>query len=171
MSTIFVARLRSGDERAWEQAYDMLAPELRGYISRLGARDPDDVLGETMVNIVRDIHRFEGSDNELRPWAFRIAHNRVIDSARRKRVRPVEVGNDSLVNDQAAAAPLSEPPDPREIARLLDLLTDEQKTVVWLRYIADFSLSETATITGRTSEAVAALTSRGLRTLRQALSS
>lgn len=170
MTNVLVTRLHSGDERAWEQVYDMLAPELRGYISRLGARDPDDVLGETMVNIVRDIHRFEGSDNELRPWAFRIAHNRVIDAVRRKRSRPEEASDESLLNSRADLAPLAEMPDPQAISRLLDQLTDDQKTVIWLRYIADFSLADTATITGRTTEAVAALTLRGLRTLRVALS-
>ena len=169
MTPSFVTRLRSGDDRAWEELYDALAPDLRGYISRLGARDPDDVLGETMVNIVRDIQRFQGSEAELRPWAFRIAHNRVVDGARRKRSRPVEVASDTNHDSARFAGPLVETPDTAEISRLLDLLTDDQKTVVWLRFVADFSLADTATITSRSTEAVSALTLRGLRTLRQHL--
>ena len=169
MTASLVTRLRSGDERAWEELYDALAPDLRGYISRLGARDPDDVLGETMVNVVRDIHSFQGKDAELRPWAFRIAHNRVIDGARRQRSRPVEVAGPADADDASFAGPLLETPDTAEISRLLDLLTDDQKTVIWLRFVADFSLADTATITSRSTEAVSALTLRGLRTLRQHL--
>ena len=169
MTSALVSRLRSGDERAWEEFYDSAAPALRGYISRLGATDPDDTLGEVMVNIVRDIHRFQGNDAELRPWAFRIAHNRVIDATRRQRSRPVEVTGDPEFDQTPAVTPLVETPDLNEISRLLNLLTDDQRTVIWLRFVAEFSLAETADITSRTTEAVAALTHRGLRALRQHL--
>ena len=46
---------------------------------------------------------------------------------------------------------------------------DDQRTVIWLRFVADFSLTEVAEITSRTPDAVAALSHRGLRTLREAL--
>jgi len=36
----------------------MLAGDLRSNIARLGALSPDDVLGETMVHLVRDIKKF-----------------------------------------------------------------------------------------------------------------
>ena len=170
MSDSLLSRLRSGEDRAWEELYDILAPDLRRYIARLGARDPDDTLGETMVHIVRDIHRFAGNESEIRPWAFRIAHNRVIDSARRQRSRIVEVSSDNFLDNAVSPAPLADIPNLDEVSRLLNLLTAEQKSVIWLRYVADFSLSETATITGRTPEAVAALTHRGMRTLRESLS-
>ena len=169
MTSALVSRLRSGDERAWEELYDSLAAALRGYISRLGAKDPDDILGDVMVSIVRDIHRFQGNDAELRPWAFRIAHNRVIDATRRQRSRPVEVTGDREFDQTSTVIPLAEVPDLNEVSRLLSLLTEDQRAVIWLRFVADFSLAEAADITSRTTEAVAALTHRGLRTLRQHL--
>ena len=169
MTTFLTSRLRSGEERAWEEFYDMLAGDLRGYIARLGAKDPDDTLGETMVHLVRDIGRFDGTDAEIRPWAFRIAHNRVIDAARRQRSRPVEVTTDTSSENTHAVAPLAETPDLHELSRLLGLLTEDQRTVIWLRFVADFSLTEVAEITSRTPDAVAALSHRGLRTLREAL--
>ena len=169
MNAALLSRLRSGDERAWEELYDNLAADLRGYALRLGAKDPDDIVGDTMVNVVRDIGRFQGTDAEIRPWAFRIAHNRVVDAARRQKSRPVEVAPDLEFDDRTELAPLTETPDTSEISRLLNVLTEDQRAVIWLRFVADFSVAETAEITSRTTEAVAALTHRGLRTLRQHL--
>jgi DNA-directed RNA polymerase specialized sigma24 family protein len=48
--------LQSGSNRAWAQFYDLLAPELRAYIVRLGAKDPDDILGETFAHAYRELH-------------------------------------------------------------------------------------------------------------------
>ncbi|MFM8870471.1 MAG: RNA polymerase sigma factor [Actinomycetota bacterium] len=66
--------MRRGSDSAWADAYDMLGGDLRSYIARLGALSPDDVLGETMVHLVRDIKKFRGAPAEFRPWAFTVAH-------------------------------------------------------------------------------------------------
>lgn len=159
-------RLRAEDAAAWADLYDSLAPDLRAYVARLGARSPDDTLGEVMVQIVRSIRSFRGSDEEIRPWAFGIARHRVLDEARRRSRRPVET---SLENDEALA-PLDSDPDPGALSEYLDLLTDDQRDVVWLRFGLDFSLEETAEIVGKDPQAVAALSYRALQRLRRHLS-
>ena len=83
--------VRYGDRPALADFYDTVAPDLRAFIRRIGGKDPDDLLGETMVQVVRDIGRFSGSASELRAWVYGMARNRVIDEARRRKVRPVEV--------------------------------------------------------------------------------
>ena len=80
--------MRRGSDSAWADAYDILAGDLRSYIGRLGAQSPDDVLGETMVQLVRDMKKFRGSPNEFRPWAFTVARHRVLDDARKRARRP-----------------------------------------------------------------------------------
>ena len=77
--------LRARDQAAWADFYDRHAADVRAYIRRMGGREPDDLLGETMVQVVRDIARFTGEPSELRAWLFGIARNRVIDDARRRR--------------------------------------------------------------------------------------
>lgn len=170
MADAFISQLRTGDNAAWEQVYDLLAGDVRAYVSRLGSREPDDIVGETMVQLVRDISRFTGTSHELRPWAFRIAHNRVIDAARRRGARPTEVQVDPSSESLVTPAPLTESPDLDRLSELLDGLTIDQREVVWLRFGADMSLDDTATILGKSPDAVAALTHRALRTLRASLS-
>ena len=161
--------LRSRDNAAWEIFYDKVAPELRAYIARLDARDPDDILGETLMQIVRDINTFPGSASEIRAWSFRIAHNRVIDASRRRKSRPSEVAIDNSLDSLPALDPLTEIPDTETVSRLLQGLTPDQRSVVWLRYVADLTLDETAEVVGKAPEAVAALTYRALTSLRRSL--
>ena len=156
--------LRANDQAAWADFYDAVAPDVRAFIRRIGGRDPDDLLGETMVQVVRDISRFKGEASELRAWVFGIARNRVIDDARRRRVRPVEVDpGDSEPEDTSAPF---EMPDLQGLSDLLDGLTADQREVLWLRFGADMSVDDTAKIVGKSPDAVAALTLRALRRVR-----
>ena len=160
--------MRRGSNSAWADAYDMLAGELRSYIARLGAESPDDMLGETMLQLVRDLKKFRGSAAEFRPWAFTVARNRVLDDARKRARRPIEV---DVRDDDASApdTPLRDSPDLTHLSEALDRLTDEQREVLWLRYALDHSLDQTADITGRSPDAVAAMAHRALRRLRALL--
>lgn len=162
-------QLRQGHDQAWELFYNQSAPELRAYIVRLGARDSDDLLGETMMQIVRDINKFSGTATEIRAWSFRIAHNRVIDASRRRKSRPAEVLIDESLDSFSAQVPLAELPDTAALSDLLQGLTADQRSVVWLRYVADLTLDETAVVVGKAPEAVAALTYRALASLRRSL--
>lgn len=169
MTSDVLRQLRNGENAAWQSFYDQLAPELRAYIVRLGARDVDDLLGETMMQIVRDINSFSGSPAEVRAWSFRIAHNRVIDASRRRKSRPAEVPIDETLDTVSAQVPLAELPDTAALSDLLQGLTADQRSVVWLRYVADLTLDETAVVVGKAPEAVAALTYRALASLRRSL--
>ena len=169
MTADLLRRLRSGDNAAWESFYDQLAPELRAYIVRLGARDPDDVLGETMMQIVRDINKFSGAATEIRAWSFRIAHNRGIDASRRRKARPAEVSIDNSLDSFPSQSPLADLPDTEQLSNLLQGLTPDQRSVVWLRFVSELTLEETAEVVGKAPEAVAALTYRALTSLRRSL--
>ena len=162
--------LQSGSNRAWAQFYDLLAPELRAYIVRLGAKDPDDILGETFAHAYRDIPKFLGKPDELRPWIFRIAHNRVIDAARRRKSRPTEVYLDPETDFVGSLSVGSDEVDLGRLSELLEQLTEDQREAVWLRYVAGFSLSETATILDKSQDATAAITFRAMTALRKYLS-
>lgn len=169
MNRGLLPRLRSNDQTAWAELYDSVAPDLRAYIKRLGGRSPDDILGDTMVSVVKDLPRFAGTEDELRPWIFRIAHNRVVDTARRRDSRVTEVPAEFETEQLEPYTPLSAMPNLTELSGLLDGLTTDQRAAVWLRYVTNLSLDDTATVMGKTNEAVAALTARALRQLRAQL--
>ena len=95
-----LAAARAGDEHAWERDLRGLAPIVLGYLRANGAPDPEDVLGETFLQVARDISRFEGDESSFRSWVFTIAHHRLIDARRYSARRPIELA--------------AEPPEPAE---------------------------------------------------------
>ena len=159
--------MTAADRSRAAQAYRDLAPPVLGSLRALRVTEPDDVLGEVFVQVVRDIGRFRGDEAALRRWIFSIAHNRVMDSHRRTRRRPPPVLRPGL-EPGAVSAP-DEPFDD-ELVEALAALTFDQREVVVLRFVADLSLEAVARITNRTVGAVKALQHRAIERLLLALS-
>lgn len=171
LSDEILLRLRRGDDVAWSEFYDAIAGDIRAYVARIGATSPDDVLGETMVQIVRSLHQFRGSAAELRPWAFRIARNRVIDAGRRRSRRVTEIEL-TRIESSVAGEPAVDGSDDVSVGDFADMLaglTTDQRDAVWLRHVVGLSVEETARVMDRAPEAVSALTHRALRRLRRGL--
>lgn len=162
---------RRGDDAAWAALYRDLAPALVGYLRGHGAPDPEDLVGEVWVQVVRHLDGFEGDERGFRSWVFTIAHRRLIDVHRVQRRRPEDV---SPVQDlEAALPPVEAEPDAlatlgtEEVLSLLDLLTDDQREVLLLRLLAGLRLAEIAEVTGRPRQAVKSLQKRGIEHLRR----
>lgn len=176
-------RARHGDELAWTVLYDSLSGPLGAYLRARGAPDPFDQLGETFLQLARDLATFTGSETQFRAWAFTIAHHRLIDATRRRGRRPVAVAPPEelrRLSDQLTLA--DRPPeygralyaqgqieDRELLTRLLAHVTDEQRDVLLLRFVVDLDPATVGEITGRTANAVSAITSRALSTLRALL--
>ena len=148
------------------EAYRRLAPAVLGYFRARRVPEPEDLLGDVFLQVAKDVHRFEGDDDALRRWVFAIAHNRMIDDARRRARRPVRSDREMPDLPAAESADL---PDP-ELLDALAGLTEEQLEVVTLRFVADLPVEVVARITGRTSGAVKSLQHRALENLRKAVS-
>lgn len=171
-----LAGARRGDEIAWHRIYDDLAGPLLGFLRGRGAPDPEDQLGETFLQVARNLTGFEGDEDGFRSWVFTIAHRRLVDALRHRSRRPVTVLADEHLQPVADAAEHA----PDEIARavgriaeadrlegLLDHLTDEQREVLVLRFASDLDATTVGRITGRSTNAVAAITRRALARLRE----
>ena len=171
-------RAREGDELAWTALYDDLSGPILGYLRGHGAPEPEDQLGETFLQIARDLPRFTGDEAGFRSWVFTIAHRRLLDAARTRRRRPaIPLEPDRLVPvaealrtradtlDETGSAMLAFE-DRELLAGLLERLTDDQRQVLLLRYVADLDTATVGEVTGRSANAVAALTTRALAILR-----
>jgi RNA polymerase sigma factor (sigma-70 family) len=161
---------RRGRQRAWDELYRDLAPPLLGYLRAQRAPDPEDVVGEVFVEVVRSLSRFEGDEAGFRSWVFTIAHRRMIDARRAAGRRPAvptphedlepslpPVAGETIAFESAATD---------EVLSLLDRLGEEQREVLVLRIVAGLTTREIAEVTGRDPEAVKGLAKRGLARLR-----
>lgn len=151
-----------------DQIYVALAPRVVGYLRARGVADPEDVAGEVFLQVARDLRRFRAADDEtaVQRWVFTIARNRAIDAARRARRRPRASGTE--VPDRPAP-PAAEALDPGLLEALLQL-TEDQREVVALRFVADLPLEVVARMTRRSVGATKALQHRALENLRRSVS-
>jgi RNA polymerase sigma-70 factor (ECF subfamily) len=161
---------RRGDESAWTKLYLDLAPVLTGYLKGRGSRSAEDVTAETLLQVVRDLHRFDGDESSFRSWVFTVAHHRMIDANRKTQARPSDPTETHVIERQAPTADFEDHSiahlGPAELDHLLVATTPDQRDVLLLRYVADLTLHEVAEVLGKEYNATKALHRRGLDALR-----
>jgi RNA polymerase sigma-70 factor (ECF subfamily) len=159
-----------GLEWAWVELYREFAPPVLRFLRSQGATEPEDLLAECFVQIVRNVATFSGDEAGFRAWTFTIARSRLADSWRRAGRRPVvPVADPTDHGEETVSGPEEAMMGDVAIAEILDRLTPDQRAVISLRFVDRFSLAETAEILGRSEGAVKLLQHRAIKALRKAL--
>jgi RNA polymerase sigma-70 factor (ECF subfamily) len=121
----------------------------------LGNReDAADVAQDALLKFFTTLERFE-SHRPVQPWLFRIVRNRVVDVARRQRIRRAD-SLDELGATREPAAPGEASPELRAQRRQLQArlwqavhaLPDKQREILVLRDYQDLSYAEISTVLG-----------------------
>lgn len=171
----FVTTLRAarrGRQSAWDAIYRELAPPLLGYARSQNAPDPEDLVGEVFLEVVRSLPRFEGDDEDrFRGWVFTIARRRLIDARRRSGRRPADLTAPAELAERAGGYEQDalERLSLDEVHALLAGLSEDQREVMVLRLVAGLRTAEIAEVTGRHPEAVKGLAKRAIARLRDLL--
>jgi len=163
-----LARACAGDEAGFLELWRSFQPRLLRFLRVVGCADPDDVASETWLQVVRDLHKFTGGQDEFRRWLFTIGRNRAIDAARARSRRPVAqvtVGLDIMADDQLVEDQVLEGISVQGAIALLARLSSDQAEAVALRVIAGLETSDVARILGKSAGAVRIALHRGLKTL------
>jgi RNA polymerase sigma factor (sigma-70 family) len=159
---------RRGDDWAHGQLYREYAPAVLGYARSHGTTDPENVVGEVFVAVLRSLHRFSGDEPAFRSWLFTLAHHRLVDEQRRCARRPEDATDPAVLATRAprhTAALETDTLDPVASARLrtaLDHLTPDQREVLTLRILADLPVDAVARVVGKAAGAVKMLQRRAL---------
>jgi RNA polymerase sigma-70 factor (ECF subfamily) len=139
------------------EVYELLAPQVLGYFRGRGARDPEALTGGVFVSVTTGLGTFRGDEAALRRWVFTIAHHRLVDEYRRSGRR-----NEFVVAEVPESAVADDQPIDAAMLEALSSLTDEQREVVVLRFVADLPIRDVAKIVGKRAGAVKMLQARGL---------
>ena len=149
----------SGDRNAISQLIERHSSRVRDYIQMM-VKDgdvADDIFQETFIKAVRVIDEGRYTDNgRFLSWILRIAHNQVIDHFRaqkqNRQLNEAEAGYDVLgtlrlaertVEDEIVCEQIAS-----DVRRMVELLPDEQREVVMMRYYSGLSFKEIAEQTG-----------------------
>lgn len=156
-----VAAARQGDR----EAFRVLAERYYGRVYRMllgRTRDPEaalDLTQETFARALRGLPEFEMTAS-FHTWLYRIAHNAVVDRARRSRVHDAQP-----LEDDATPAASDEPPFPvgprapgnpadaaeveeslRAVRAALDQVRPEYREILLLREVEGLSYNEIAAV-------------------------
>ena len=165
---VTLANARTGDEAAFACIFRDVQPALLRYL-RVITAEPEDVAGETWIQVVTGLRRFRGGEQDFRAWLFTIARNRAADAGRSRARRP------AVPLDMTEAAQQLTTPDAADQALeavstqaamdLIKSLPREQAEIIMLRVVAGLDAGDVAKIVGKSPGAVRVAAHRGLRRL------
>ena len=164
--------LDGGRQAAFLALAGDLRPELHRYCARImgSVVDGEDVVQDTLIRALAALQDLDETP-PVRPWLFRIAHNRALDLLRSRAVRRAEP------IEAAAEVADTANPDPVEmlmrqeavktaVSRFVELPVF-QRSVVILKDVLGESLAEIATLLDTTVDAVKGHLARGRARLRE----
>lgn len=179
-----LARLKAGDDRAYEELVRTHAPKLLSTVRRLleSEEDAREAVQEAFSSAFRAIPRFEGNAR-LSTWLHRIAVNAALMKLRRQRRKP-EVPIDELLPtfhgdghratrefewDGSPALDLERREEQERVRAAIDRLPPTYRNVLLLRDIEELTTEEAAAALGVSENAVKIRLHRARQALRELL--
>jgi RNA polymerase sigma-70 factor (ECF subfamily) len=138
-----------------------LRARLHRYCARMtnSVLDGEDVMQEALFEAYRKLEQLD-DPAALRPWLFRIAHNRCIDFLRSRGARNAAEGNLTAPDSVPATEPATLGIRPA-IEHLVVALPPKERACVLLKDVFDYSLEEVAELVDSTIGGVKAALKRG----------
>ena len=190
--TKLLARLRSGDETALAEFVEANRPALMAFLnSRIGAHlakktEAEDILQDACLEAVRSLDKAPLDTWEPLNWLFQICERKIIDAHRRhfasqkrdaSREASIPDGTEAgggladLLAASMTTASEAFSRDQRQLRVLaaLDLLPEDQREALRLRYLVGLPSKEIAEKLGKTDGAVRVMLSRSLGKLQEML--
>jgi len=172
-----IAKARDGDRTALSALVTSHWP----YIYRLAfaktgnPEDAQEITQDTFLKALAALPRYQQTNAAFKTYLSRITLNLIIDYYRKHGRAPQAV--DIADYNKAIVDPGIRPEEAvigaerrGEVARLLTLLSDEQRQVIELRIIQGLTVAEVARLMGKSGAAVKMLQQRALKKLKQLFS-
>ena len=165
---------RNLDKNALTAIFDLYSPALYKFISRL-IRDPvlsDQIVADVFEKLVAELGAGRGPRTSIRPYLYQAAYRQVVERFRDMHPHSsLEVAVRAHQKDKSVPEPK---PDERLMMEALlssmnSELSEDQRIVIILRFLEDFSLKETAEIIGKDVNNVKVIQNRGIAKLKKAM--
>ncbi|WP_083254908.1 sigma-70 family RNA polymerase sigma factor [Amycolatopsis orientalis] len=164
--------------RATDRLVSQIYPSIESYCRRrLGGHDQrfssaEDLAQEVVIAVLRAIPTYDDRGFPFMAFVYVLAERKLIDLWRknsRDRSSPVASTPDGPSGSVLPEEHLVTREMGSYLSKLLEILPDKQRHVLWLRVAEDLSAAETAMRVGSTPSSVRVMQHRGLSTLRSRL--
>lgn len=158
------------DKAALGTLYDYFFPKIYAYVGwRVGSKiETEDVVSETFMKMLKHIAVYAPSKTgTFQAWLYRIAHNTIIDHYRGHRPSvTLEQANDLHVESTDLGERIDSAMLFKKTLEALKELPDREAEIVRLRFIAELSNQEIASVLGIAEKSVSGALSKALAKLR-----
>jgi RNA polymerase sigma-70 factor, ECF subfamily len=170
-----LGRVADGDQDAFADLYDAVAPRLHGLARRI-VRHPavaEDVTQEAFLQVWREAARFDPARGSALAWLLTLTHRRAVDRVRAEQAqsdrlrryesRSVTTPYDTTAEDVVARL------DAGRVRRALDVVGEPHRTALTLAYLEGLTHREVAERTGVPLGTAKTRIRDGLRKIRHAM--
>lgn len=177
-----VSRMRSGDQKAFDEFFGIYAPRLSSFAVRRSSLDPaaiEDVVQMTMINAMRSLDSYRGGA-ALFTWLCKICRNLLADARRNAARQPNVQSLDELAAERPLATVVEftdfrDPLDECEmdssrsvVRRVVNSLPGHYARILELRFGDDLSGREIARTLQLSEDAAESLLSRARQAFKAA---
>ncbi|BAU33267.1 RNA polymerase sigma factor SigK [Microcella alkaliphila] len=149
-ATALLTRTASGDQRAFSDLYDLIAPRMLGLVRHVlkDHAQSEEVVQEVLLEVWQTASRFDPNKGKAVTWMLTMAHRRAIDrvrSAQASRDRDTKIGIRDLGRDVDTVSETVEISiEHKRVEKAMARLSDLQRQAVELAYYGGYTQSEVA---------------------------
>ena len=167
---------QQSDPDAFDGLYVLFADRVYRYLlARLG--DPvltEEVTSQVFLRLIEKVHMYRIAPNDnvaiFSAWLYRMAYNKMVDILRaRRRANLVDLEHAERIAGDGSMDDVHDRLENAEIFSKLQLLNEQQREVLILRFIEELSIAETAQVMQKSEGAIKALQHRALASMRRYL--
>jgi RNA polymerase sigma-70 factor, ECF subfamily len=170
---VLLQDVRRMDAEALTKVFDLYASAIYKYAFRHcgNAIIADQIVGDVFAKLLEQLSQGKGPHSNIRSYLFEIAHHQIVDEVRHYH-RTTSIGKvefslrDAKYTDLAVEDEMLRDVVLRAIE---NDLTENQRHVIILRLMEDFSLKETAQIMGKTVTNIKVTQNRAVAAIRKSL--
>ncbi len=167
-----IRRAQDNDLAALSAIYDRLQGVVFRYLYyRVGDyQTAEDLTSDVFIRVIKALPRYKQKSVPFRAWVMKIARNLAVDYYRRAGFRDhLELKEELLISRDRPDRTVEQNLTSAALAQALRRLTEDQRDVITLRFLAEMSIIEVGMVLGKNESAVKALQRRGLRALHKIL--
>lgn len=171
----YLKRAQKGDIQAFEQLLYMHEDAVYGFVYNTVRNDMDaeEITQDVFMKAYRNMTKFRG-DAKFRTWLFTIASNTTASHFRKKELATTPVEDSSKAQAigssiEESFAKVGKEERHRFIAQAMDQMAPQQRQLIQLFYLEEYSIKEISGITSLSESSVKTGLSRGRNRLYQLL--
>jgi RNA polymerase sigma-70 factor, ECF subfamily len=161
-----IARAKEGDSEAIRVIYLRYKDNVYGYVLSFvrDQHEAEDITQHVFLKLMSVLHKYRPGEAPFTSWLLRVARNVALDHMRRRRSLLCEE-----VHDPSHQSDDSGDDRRRGLEQALELLPEEQRSVIVLRHLVGLTPGEIAVRMGRTEPSIHGLHHRARQTLKREL--